>query len=118
MDTNSITVSSGLKNLSQLIEKLKNSDELKRNEAETRFHIIDTLIQECLGWPKDQIHVEIALDQKYSDYELGSPRKVIWEAKREGNIFELPVNNTKKIVMDIPSLFIINENIKKAIMRV
>ena len=45
------------------------------NEANTRFHIIDRLLIECLGWQKtpDIFKLEEPGDNDYRDYLLGSP---------------------------------------------
>ncbi|MBQ6705297.1 MAG: hypothetical protein IJN19_04790 [Opitutales bacterium] len=61
------------------------------NEAGTRFKIIDSLI-EILGWNKKITNVEVyEKENGFTDYELGCPRKVIVEAKRQGVVFDLPV---------------------------
>lgn len=66
--------------------------ELTRNEATTRFHLIDALLTNVLHWPKETIRLEDSLDRTYADYALGSPAtRLIVEAKREGVYFELPV---------------------------
>jgi hypothetical protein len=65
--------------------------ELFRNEAQTRFDLIDRLLERCLGWPAEQIVVERHHQGAYTDYELGLPTKVaVVEAKRESVGFELP----------------------------
>lgn len=62
-----------------------------RNEATTRFHLIDALLTTVLHWPKDSIRLEDSLDRTYADYALGTPATtLILEAKREGLYFELP----------------------------
>ncbi|WP_159096517.1 hypothetical protein [Miniimonas sp. S16] len=67
------------------------SDDL-RNEAQTRFDVIDRVVKEVLGWPLDRIHVETHNDSGYTDYELRDHGTLaILEAKREGRSFELPV---------------------------
>jgi hypothetical protein len=67
-----------------------------RNEASTRFHIVDRLLTECLGWPEDEIAVEEHHDGTYADYELGYPgKKLLIEAKRQGIYFELPAGFDK-----------------------
>ena len=67
-----------------------------RNEASTRFHIVDRLIEDVLGWSKDETDVEHHHEGKFSDYELGSPAKLLLvEAKREGQQFALPVGWSK-----------------------
>jgi hypothetical protein len=66
--------------------------EADRNEATTRLHLIDTLLTDVLGWPKEQIEAEEAYDREYTDYSLGRPAtRMIVEAKREGNYFSVPV---------------------------
>lgn len=63
----------------------------ERNEAQTRFDLIDTLITSCLGWDRDEIRLETSQDGLFSDYELGQPaRQLLIEAKREGVSFQLP----------------------------
>lgn len=110
-------LSEGKKNLKKLIES--NSDLNKiRNEAETRFHVIDEILQKCLYWEKNDTHVEMSHNQKYTDYELGKPRKVIWEAKREGIDFELPAGSNKKIKINIPSILETSKSAKIAMFQV
>lgn len=66
-----------------------------RNEATTRLHLIDTLLIDVLGWPKEEIQAEEAYDGEYTDYSLGRPAtRMIVEAKREGTHFDLPVGIT------------------------
>nr|WP_321401134.1 hypothetical protein [uncultured Desulfobacter sp.] len=111
------SMASGKKKLKELIDNLsKNSTDM--NEAETRFHIIDKIINSCLGWPKEITHVEIAQERKYTDYELGEPRIAIWEAKREGKTFELPANPDRKLLVDLPSILLLGNNVKNSIMQV
>lgn len=88
-------LASGKKRLKKIIQENDYVDKIK-NEAETIFHVIDKILTECLFWERHHIHVEVSHNKKYSDYELGSPRKAIWEAKREGIDFELPANHKKK----------------------
>jgi hypothetical protein len=68
-----------------------------RNEAQTRFDIIDRILEDCFGWHHDEIKVEEPNGPEYCDYVLGSPRKMIYEAKREGKLFEVPPKNNKNI---------------------
>lgn len=112
-----ITLSGGKKALEGLISSLLENTKQK-NEAETRFHIIDTLVQSCFGWPKELIHVEVTHERKFSDYELGKPRQVIWEAKREGKTFELPSNPQKNYIVDLPSILAFGKETEEAILQV
>lgn len=68
-----------------------------RNEASTRFHVINELIEDVLQWPKSAIKVEHHDESGYSDYELGAPSSLVVEAKREGITFELPSGWDKPI---------------------
>ena len=43
--------------LRSLIDSLESPDIAKMNEAQTRFHIIDEIIEECLNW-KGETQVE------------------------------------------------------------
>lgn len=57
-----------------------------KNEADTRFKIIDKLFVQVLGWPEEDIHLEEAAGEGRSDYRLtvGPLNRMIVEAKREG----------------------------------
>jgi hypothetical protein len=88
-------ISSGRKALEALLKDVADHAP-EWNEAETRLHFIDRFVIECLGWSRDVLRVEVAQGRSYTDYELGQPRAVIWEAKREGAYFELPANPKKK----------------------
>lgn len=69
-----------------------------RNEATTRLHLIDTLLTDVLGWPKEQIVAEETYEGEYTDYSLGRPAtRMIVEAKREGSYFGVPVGITSLI---------------------
>ncbi|EOB4245721.1 hypothetical protein ACIL2N_001496 [Vibrio metschnikovii] len=55
-----------------------------KNEAQTRFHIIDRVLEDCFNW-RDDIEVEKHESKNgFTDYELGKPRILVVEAKREG----------------------------------
>ncbi len=75
----------------------RNNVELKRNEADTRLHLVDQLIFNCLGWSREDCHAEERFEGKYTDYALLSPRRLVLEAKREGSYFELPAGFSKRI---------------------
>ncbi len=111
------TFSEGKESLQYLIDTYHDSDG-SRNEAETRFQIIDDLLEKCFGWPKNLTHVEVHDARSYTDYEIGNPRQVIWEAKREGNAFHLPATGNQSLLIDLPSLMDINNNVKSAISQV
>jgi len=93
----------------------QNNASLTRNEAATRLHLIDRLIEDCLGWPLNQIDPERYYKGDRSDYELGFPAKrLVVEAKREGTYFELPAGFGKSICK-IKTLFEISDDVKDAI---
>lgn len=107
----------GRKNLERLIEYF-NSEDLDRNEATTRFHLVDQLLVECLGWARRDIHTEVSYDGEYTDYELSITRKVaIVEAKREGNYFELHAG-ARGNIMSLKPLRRDNKDLEKAIRQV
>ncbi|MEE4378206.1 MAG: hypothetical protein V2J55_11955, partial [Candidatus Competibacteraceae bacterium] len=98
-----VTLDKGRNSLNRLIADL---DRRKPdwNEAETRFQFIDPFLTKCLGWPRPMIHVEKVQDREHTDYELGEPRVVIWEAKREGHYFDLPANPSRKAIVSLASI--------------
>lgn len=75
-----------------------------RNEAQTRFEIVDRLLRECLNWSDADINVEHRANGGIADYILGdSPRRAVIEAKRERNTFTLPAGTATPLT-SIPSL--------------
>jgi GTPase SAR1 family protein len=86
-----------------------------RNEATTRLQLVDRLLFECLGWPRDDATLEQPYGGEYADYTLYAPRAVlIVEAKREGDYFELPAGKTR-LEQGLPSLLRDNPNLKSAV---
>ncbi len=73
-----------------------NATGLKRNEADTRLHLIDQLLFDCLAWRREDLHAEEAFEGTYTDYSFLNPRRFVLEAKREGVYFELPAGFTKQ----------------------
>ena len=112
------TIADGRKALEDLVVDIYES-KLDWNEAETRFQIIDRLIVDCLGWPRESVRLEQSQKGRtYSDYELGKPRSAIWEAKRVDSTFELPADARKNVVRDLPSLMALNKEVSRAIKQV
>lgn len=103
--------------LKAIVELFKDSDKT-RNEAQTRHHIINKIIYDVLDWPEDQVEVEDYEQKTFTDYQLGKPRQVIIEAKREGRTFEIPAGLSKKNIIDISSLLKSNADLKGAIEQV
>jgi hypothetical protein len=82
---------------------------LRRNEATTRLHLIDTLVFDCLGWDKEDCSVEESYNGTYADYILGRPERLaVIEAKREGVYFELPSGFSRRVC----KLSVITESFK------
>ena len=68
------------------------------NEAETRHKIIDVIIHDVLGWPRNRVSVEEYIHPGYADYILRKPNSeeiLFIEAKRSGIYFELPMPHAK-----------------------
>ena len=86
------------------------------NEAETRFHFIDRLLKECLGWSHEEIRVEETEGGDRADYELGAPRSAIWEAKRSSLPFDIPARRktTSGIFVPIRALMEADSTLKAA----
>ncbi len=106
----------GAEQLDVLISTVEATDH-DWNEANTRFHILDNVIR-CLGWTDSELNLEVAQGREYSDYELGTPVLAIWEAKREGKAFEIPVRRKGSIVHGLASMIRLSANAKDAITQV
>jgi hypothetical protein len=106
-------------NLATLVAWAKDHvDEKNRNEADTRLHLIDRLIFECLGWEREDCSCEERYEGKYTDYSLGRPaRALIVEAKKEGIYFELPAG-FQKCLCQLRTVFDADAKIEKAIRKV
>lgn len=89
-----------------------------RNEATTRFHLIDTLLYQCLGWAKQDCYVEEPHEGEFSDYTFFAPRRImILEAKKEGDYFEVPAGKVA-LTYRIKSLWQGNDGLKAAMKQV
>lgn len=107
-----MNLNKGENNLKVLIDDQINHHDM--NEAQTRFHIIDKILFDCLGWDRTEVEVENNEDTKFTDYELGKPRVAIVEAKREGVAFEIPAESDK-LVRDLRSIMRLSSEAKEAI---
>ena len=69
------------------------------NEAQTRFDVIDTLINEVLGWHSGQVKVEVPAKGArigFVDYLLRvADSTIVIEAKKAGAAFPLPTSRPK-----------------------
>lgn len=88
----------GIESIHALLHFASANDQLLgRNEAQTRFDLIDRLLA-SLGWTTPDIRVEVHASGTYSDYQLGSPAtRLLIEAKREGTYFVLPAGWTDRV---------------------
>ncbi|WP_137009357.1 type I restriction enzyme HsdR N-terminal domain-containing protein [Aquitalea aquatilis] len=89
-----------------------------KNEAETRFHFIDSFLTQCLGWDKSDIDLERYLSGERSDYELGCPIAIILEAKRDAVVFDIPVRKRGEMIVPIRQLMDLGQEAKAAIEQV
>jgi GTPase SAR1 family protein len=104
------------KNLLTLLDKYTETG--CKNEAETRFHYIDVLLTDCLGWERTNIPVEKYLSGERTDYELGSPTALILEAKRDSIHFEIPARKNSSLLVPIRQLMGLSIEAKDAIEQV
>ena len=111
------TIAEGKEALERLINDIRTNN-LDWNEAETRFQIIDRIIVECLGWPRESLRLEPAHNRTYCDYELGIPRCAIWEAKRQNLTFDLPADPSGNFLKDLPSIRALDKEVSDAISQV
>lgn len=93
----------GLAKFEKYVNENQDTINSSLNEASTRFHIIDEVLI-CLGWKNNDFALEKHQNGDYTDYELGKPRRLIVEAKRNDNIFELPPNPSKNRILNLKSL--------------
>src|ERR1700733_637601 len=63
----------------------------KETEADTRANILDRIIHEVLGWPREAVKREVFAKPGFLDYELSRGKPVIVvEAKASGVSFTIP----------------------------
>ncbi len=107
-----------------IIKEIKNNYSLSDlNEADTRFKIIDVIIEKYLKWPRTKSSVELFINGNRADYVLysnSSRPALIIESKKNGVYFELPnninfKNNFQKISLE---KLISDDNIREAIYQV
>ncbi|PKP48544.1 MAG: AAA family ATPase, partial [Bacteroidetes bacterium HGW-Bacteroidetes-11] len=103
------------------IKKNYTSDVL--NEAETRFKIIDEILEKILKWPKESTSVEKFIEGNRADYVLKNKAErpvLVIESKRENFYFDLPNNinsdkNFQKIQLE---KLLSDDSIKEAVFQV
>jgi hypothetical protein len=90
-DKRSPLVGGALDHLRALLSQVSARD---KNEAETRQKIIDFILYDFLGWPKNRVTVEEFIQPGFADYVLKKPTGedlLFVEAKKDGVFFELPL---------------------------
>lgn len=109
-----VSLEEGRRNIRDIISEYSGSLP-NWNEADTRFHFIDRLLVECLGWPRAAIHNESRFDGEYRDYCLGNPAVVVWEAKRSGIHFDLPADADRGTIRSLESILAVSKETESAI---
>jgi hypothetical protein len=74
--------------LLDLEPELRAQAKLPLNESDTRFRLLDRVLTDILGWPRDSIETEPPTSEGFIDYCInsnGRPRIII-EAKRNGSL--------------------------------
>lgn len=106
-------------NLNDLVIEYESDIEVSmRNEAQTRFDIIDKVLFDCLDWSRDEAKVERSVEGKYTDYELGRKKIAVVEAKREGLSFNIPSGTITNNKIKLSTLFALEKsNIKEAVLQ-
>lgn len=88
--------------------------ERERNEAATRFDLIDGLLLNVLRWPREQVRPEEHSVDGYADYVMGAPqRQLVLEAKKEGHSFRLP--DETPTVAPFSTLFKLDPDLKDVV---
>ena len=77
--------------------------------------MIDELLCKVFCWERNESFLEHSEGRTYTDYELGSPRIAIIEAKKEGVTFDLPIQAKPTLKKAIKSIFISSAEAKEAI---
>ena len=112
-----ITLDEGQKAFERILKENR-ANAVAWNEAETRFQFIDRLLVECLGWPRASITLERQVDEQFADYLLGDPVSIIWEAKRQGKYFDLPVDVKQKRLQSLSSIKAVSKDVSDAVKQV
>ncbi|MBM7025889.1 hypothetical protein [Clavibacter zhangzhiyongii] len=91
----------GLARLKELAQELKGN----RNEDTTRFQLIDVLLTECLGHPRNSVSTEEHAHPGYADYIVSAPgRLLVIEAKKESDTFTLPAGLSGRPTVSMATL--------------
>lgn len=110
-------IEQALTQLDKLIGSADDAHGEERNEAATRFDLIDGLLLNVLRWPREQVRPEEHSAAGYADYVLGRPqRQGVVEAKREGKTFRLPPETPRQASLE--TLFTLDPELKAAVEQV
>jgi len=113
-----MSIDQALEELKRLNTKYKDKS---LNEANTRFQIIDKILEKVLFWPKSNILLESHTNEGYTDYQLinaSSKTFLVIEAKKEKinfNFSQYKEIKNRKIKVKI---LLKDENAKKTIIQV
>jgi len=87
------------------LEAIASQPSADLNEDTTRLRLIDTLLFDCLGYPRAAVTTEEYLHPGYADYIIRAPNPhFVLEAKREGSTFELPAGLAGRPTVSLRSL--------------
>ncbi|GIT79050.1 hypothetical protein LLS1_07190 [Leifsonia sp. LS1] len=114
------SIEEGYSALQKLLPEIVKARESNYNEADTRFHIVNRLLIDVLGWPEHNIRNESPTESGYLDYSVGVPgAQFILEAKRTGVDFQLPESLGARVT-PIPALISgsANRSLRDAIQQV
>jgi KaiC/GvpD/RAD55 family RecA-like ATPase len=112
-------IDEGHKALEGLSRTFGQLDLADASESQTRFHVIDQMLGDVLGWEKGDITVEdrVSEDGKttYADYTLATVTvKLLIEAKKAGAAFSLPTRRSILKLGGVLSEGAIGEAIRQA----
>ncbi len=82
--------------LTRLFESASELDSRTENEADTRHKVIDVVLHDILGWPRNRTSVEEYIRPGFADYVLKKSNGddlLFIEAKRSGIFFTLPISH-------------------------
>jgi hypothetical protein len=86
------------------------------SEEDTRANILDRVLHEVLGWPRDCVYREVYVNPGFLDYELsiGKPTVVI-EAKKSGVSFVFPFRKKYPKSLKVGGVLSTDKEIRKAV---
>lgn len=93
------------------------------NEAETRFKVVDDILEKYLKWPKIDTSVEFVINENRADYILKGKNQrplLVIETKKAGKYFDIPnnINFSKSYQKIAIEKLLTNSEINSAILQV